>query len=127
LTVKTHEPPLATREGLLFAVNRTPGRAPPKGATVQLPQPAEALVYAAVNVAFGWDMQTDRSAAPVRFDNVKLSGSGVVAEATTDGEVVTTRALIVPCCDWAVFDVYVPSAVTLPWNWYVCVTVPVIV
>jgi hypothetical protein len=53
LTVKTQEPPLATREGLLFAVKRIPGRAPPKGATVQLPQADEALVYAAANVPFG--------------------------------------------------------------------------
>lgn len=96
MTVKTHEPPLAMREGLLFAVNRTPGRAPPNGATVQLPQADEPLVYAAVNVAFGWYMQTDRSAAPVRLESVKASESGVVAEATTDGDVVTTREPIVP-------------------------------
>ena len=91
-----HEPPLATREGLLFAVNRTPGRAPPNGATVQLPQADEAPVYAAVNVAFGWYMQTDRSAAPVRLESVKASESGAVADDTVDGDVVTTREPIVP-------------------------------
>ena len=96
MTVKTHEPPLATRDGLLFAVKRTPGRAPPKGATVQLPQADEAPVYAAVNVAFGWYMQTDRSAAPVRLDSVKASESGAVAEAAVDGDVVTTSEPIVP-------------------------------
>jgi hypothetical protein len=72
-------------------------------------------------------MQTDRSAAPVRFERVKVSGRGAVADPTVEGDVVTTSEPIVPEAV-AVLELIAPGDVAdaVAWNVNVDPVAPVI-